>query len=108
MTKIQILSLIMLIISTVATIAHLRLPNKSLLRFYTAYDTHKQKDYNWDKTIQRTLRGYMLTSFVSGACLILSFLTDIDDKIYLGWLVVALIIYSLLSRPVAKGKARSV
>lgn len=104
MNSIQIFILIVLLVSAISYFFHTYVKKEKLLNTYTWYNKlgDDRKNYDWDKTIERTKNGYLLCLLVSGVCLFLSFNTDFNMKIYLIIVIISLLIFVNVSKPVKK------
>lgn len=60
----------------------------------------KKAAYNWTKTLHRTRRGASLAGILSIGGLILSLITDLNDNIFLGLVLLIVTLYIYLSYPV--------
>ncbi|MDD7305955.1 MAG: hypothetical protein PUG67_05130 [Peptoniphilaceae bacterium] len=104
MTSVQIFILIVLLVSGISFFFHTYVKKEKLLKTYTWYNSlgKDRKNYDWDKTIERTKIGYLLCFLISTVSLLLSYLTKIDSKFYMLIVVLSLLIFVFISRPVKK------
>lgn len=104
MNSIQIFILIVLIVSGISYFFHTYMNKEKLLNTYTWYNklSDERKKYDWNATIERTKKGYLLCFLVSGVSLVLSYFTDINNKLFLLLVCLSLLFFVFISKPVKK------
>lgn len=101
MTVQVLFALILLISSSILAIINFLAPNQAL-NFSSWYHVlrTKRQEYNWTRTLERTKKASSLAGILSIGGLVLSLITDLDDNIFLGLVVLIVIIFVYLSYPV--------